>query len=597
MIVLATDAPLDGRQLRRLAVRAAAGLARTGSHYGHGSGATSWAPLMGVGYYSEVTQWDRGEYSAATNGGSGANYGKGPSDLAVVTTYNGFGYRADDHANTTSAATALSNNGGAVSGGGIIGSAQDADLFTFMTGAGAVSLNVAPAGWGANLDIRADLLDAAGNLVATSNPEAGLGAALAANLAAGTYFLRIDGVGAGNPAADPPTGYSDYGSLGQYTISGLIIDAGQFATLAVNDVAVSEGAGQAVFTVTISGTLTEPLTVNYATADDTAQAGADYSATQGTLTFLPGGPNQLPVNVAIASDTAYEGVERFFLTLQNASTGALIADGQGAGTINDDDFALSISDWSTREGSPNRGKRATAPRFTPFTFTISLSGAAPHEISVRYDTVDGTAIAESDYSQAGGVVTFAPGETSKSVTVNVVADTSVELDERFQVVLSAPSGAGLADAAGEGIILDDDSKASGKLSGLSSTKTPQSVLPKPVRDVFAWQEGGLGHEHDHEQGHEEEDHDFAEDHLAIVFAARHTVSISSTGPRLESRHDRAFADWASRRAARRAAEVGISGSAPPSIAAAEIELFDLEREADSPTDTDWLDILASDLTR
>jgi hypothetical protein len=109
-------------------------------------------------------------------------------------------------------------------------------------------------------------------------------------------------------------------------------------------------------------------------------------------------------------------------------------------------------------------------------------------------------------------------------------------------------------------------------------------------------EGALGHEHDHEQGHEQGDHDFAEDHFAIMFAARHTVSISSAGPLMESMRDRALADWVSRRAARRDEPIGVSGPAPRSIAAADNELFDLESEADSPTDTDWLDILASNLS-
>src|SRR4029434_3938099 len=125
--------------------------------------------------------------------------------------------------------------------------------------------------------------------------------------------MRIDGVVVDNPSANPPTGYTDYGSIGQYTISGQIVDAGGFATLAVGDVTVSEGAGVANFTVALSGTITEPVTVDYLTADDTALAGSDYVATHGTLTFLPGGPNQFAVAVPILGDTGYEPTERFFL--------------------------------------------------------------------------------------------------------------------------------------------------------------------------------------------------------------------------------------------------------------------------------------------
>jgi hypothetical protein len=190
--------------------------------------------------------------------------------------------------------------------------------------------------------VRVDLLDAAGNLVASSIPSR-------------AWRKLWPQSGRGNvPPADrrrtannPPTGYTDCGSL---TIQ--IIDAGGLATIAVSDVTVSESAGRAVFTVTLSGTITEPVTVDYLTADDTARAGSDYTTTQGTHTFTPGGSNQFQVAVPIVGDTAYETVERFFLRLQNASSWAMISDGQGIGTINDNDIALAISNWSTREGSP-----------------------------------------------------------------------------------------------------------------------------------------------------------------------------------------------------------------------------------------------------
>jgi hypothetical protein len=478
-------------------------------YYGHGSGATSWAPLMGAGYYAEVTQWDRGEYSGATNGGANANYGKGPSDLAVITSYNGFGYRADDHGNSTAQASALGTSGGTVSGGGVIGGSQDADVFAFLTGAGDVTLNVTPAALGANLDVRADLLDGTGNVIASSNPAGGLGASLAANLPAGTYYLRIDGVGVGNPAANPPTGYSDYGSIGQYTISGQVVDAGGLASLAVGDVTISESAALATFSVTLTGTISEPITVDFLTVDDTAAAGADYAATQGTLTFLPGAVTSQAISVPIIGDSAYEGVERFFLRLQNASPGALIADSQGVGTINDDDIALSISNWSTREGTPNRGKKSSEVQFTPFTFTVSLSGPSVTPVAVRYDTQNGTALAATDFSASGGTVTFAPGETAKTVTVNVIADATAEPDEGFKVVLSTPVGADLADAIGDGTIVDDDSKGKpAKSSTVKPASSPKLTSPKrPVRDVFTWQgTANQAHMHGDEEGrHQESD--------------------------------------------------------------------------------------------
>lgn len=570
------------------------GITGSAYYYGHGSGATSWAPLMGVGYYTEVTQWDRGEYSGATNGGAGANYGKGPSDLAVITSYNGFGYRADDHGNTTSQPTALATSGGAVSGSGIIGTAQDADVFAFMTGAGNVTLNVSPAALGANLDVQADLLDAAGNLVASSNPVAGLAASLALDLPAGMYYLRIDGVGVGNPGANPPTGYTDYGSLGQYTISGQIIDAGGLATIAVSDVAVSESAAEAVFTITLSGTITDNVTVEYLTSDDTARAGSDYTTTQATHTFTPGGANQFQVAVPIVGDTAYETVERFFLRLQNASNGAMISDGQGIGTINDDDIALSISNWSTREGSPNRGRGSSGVQLTPFTFTISLSGPAANAVSVRYDTQNGTAIAGTDYNTAGGTVTFAPGETAKTITIDVIADSNAELDEGFTVVLSAPVGADLADASGNGTILDDDTKSGGKppkITAPKPAKAPKPATLKPVRDVFAWQEGAEQlHDHDHDASGLNLDLDSPASASLLLSDRSDEFSPPASAAPATARLGRAEASLFAARPARWQLPVGPESAVIALLGSDASD--DASGEASPADDADWLDVLA-----
>ena len=97
------------------------GLTGGASYYtGHGSGETGWASIMGVGYYQNVTQWDRGEYYNSNNAGSTANYSKGPDDLSIITTGSGFSYRADDHGNSNASASTLSVTGTTVSGSGIV---------------------------------------------------------------------------------------------------------------------------------------------------------------------------------------------------------------------------------------------------------------------------------------------------------------------------------------------------------------------------------------------------------------------------------------------------------------------------------------------
>ncbi|MEH6472442.1 MAG: PKD domain-containing protein [Halopseudomonas sp.] len=212
----------------------------TASYYtGHGSDSSlvSWAPIMGVGYYKNVTQWSKGEYSGANNG---------QDDLTIID--GKLGYRFDDHGDSQSNASALvSDNNGAIASSnpetdsyndlpdnkGIIGDAADIDMFYFDSGTGSISLIITPA-WdafyrsvrrGANLDIKASLLDESGNIITTSDPLNETQAVIAAQLTEGRYYLSVEGVG------NIQTPYSDYGSLGQYFISGTIIPTGSTQNL------------------------------------------------------------------------------------------------------------------------------------------------------------------------------------------------------------------------------------------------------------------------------------------------------------------------------------------------------------------------------
>ncbi|MBI5269468.1 MAG: pre-peptidase C-terminal domain-containing protein [Burkholderiales bacterium] len=186
-----------------------------GGYYpGHGSGDTGWAPIMGVGYYQPVVQWSIGEYNTANN----------HEDDIVVMGNNGAPLRPDDHGNKAGKATALATtpNGSNINltGSGVIERRKDKDVFKFTAGAGAGSITVSPDSRSANLDVFVKLTDAAGTVVAKAKPPTTLGATLSFNLpAAGTYYVTVDGVGVYDPATD---GYSDYGSLGQYRVTGTV---------------------------------------------------------------------------------------------------------------------------------------------------------------------------------------------------------------------------------------------------------------------------------------------------------------------------------------------------------------------------------------
>jgi hypothetical protein len=189
------------------------------SYYGgHGSGVTGWAPIMGSGsspiwgeISKELSQWSKGEYAGASN--------TTDDDLSIIANQNnGFGYRTDDYANNRTTALALFRRGGAVETYGIIEQNTDIDWFSFTT-SGSVNLTVNPFVRGANLDILARLYNASGQWIADFNPTELLSASLQLNLTSGNYFLSVEGTGKGDPQG---TGYSKYGSLGQYSITGTI---------------------------------------------------------------------------------------------------------------------------------------------------------------------------------------------------------------------------------------------------------------------------------------------------------------------------------------------------------------------------------------
>lgn len=212
------------------------GTSSEGYYEGHGSGATSWAPIMGIGYYSQVTQWSRGEYPDANNS---------EDDLAIISgSRNGLGYRNDDHSGTGGGGTPVDTFGeDGISGSGIIERNTDVDLFSLQTSGGTVSIVVENANYDPNLDVRLRLLSGAGAEVAVSDPPSGLDASLTLAIGAGTYQLEVSGTGAG----DLSSGYGDYGSLGSYSISGTVprdlVLAAEVVSPSAPEVSLTEGTG------------------------------------------------------------------------------------------------------------------------------------------------------------------------------------------------------------------------------------------------------------------------------------------------------------------------------------------------------------------
>ena len=210
----------------------------TAYYTGHGSGNTGWAPIMGVGYYKPVTQWSKGEYPGANN----------PQDDVAVIHAAGAALRPDDYANVIAGASPLGGNANAVNQIGIIERNSDIDIFAFATAGGRAQFNASPDPVAPNLDVLLTLLNAQGNAIAQANPSDSLSASLDVSLASGQYFLKVEGIGKG----DLTTGYSDYGSLGQYQITGSYVP-GQTASSPAAVISASPALGDAPLKVTFDG--------------------------------------------------------------------------------------------------------------------------------------------------------------------------------------------------------------------------------------------------------------------------------------------------------------------------------------------------------
>ena len=212
----------------------------------------------------------------------------------------------------------------------------------------------------------------------------------------------------------------------------------------------SEGTGSATITVTLSGDTAFAASVQYATANGSATAGADYTTASGPLTFLPGVSTQT-FAVSILDDDLIEGDETVLLsladpvsaTLGTASAELNIVDDEGQPT-------LSISDVSAGESDGI------------IVFDVSLSFATTFDVSVDYATSDGPAgpggaAAGTDYAHTAGTLDIPAGLTQAQIEVPILQDGFYEGDEVFSVELDNPANADLGDALGQGTVVDDES--------------------------------------------------------------------------------------------------------------------------------------------
>ncbi|WMW79455.1 Calx-beta domain-containing protein [Undibacterium cyanobacteriorum] len=289
------------------------------------------------------------------------------------------------------------------------------------------------------------------NLVTPTN------ATIADNLGVGT--IRDDGTGTGGTDNDTPT-------------------------LSVSSPTVAESAGFAQFTISLNNASTTATTVSLALANGTATGtGTDYGSgtatnlqvstdgglnwTNATTATIAAGATSVLVRTPITEDTLDEIDETFTLTATRTAGTTTNASAVGTATITDNDAtpSLSINDITVNEAA------GTA------TFTVTLSAASGQTVTVGYNTSNGTATAGSDYTSTTGTLTFAPGVTTQTITVNIANDAPAIFEgaETFNVNLVTPTNATIADNLGVGTIRDD-----GTGTGGTDNDTPTLSVSSPT---------------------------------------------------------------------------------------------------------------------
>ena len=274
---------------------------------GHGSGDISWGPIMGTGYGRNVSQWCKGDYYLANNT---------QDDLATIA--GKIPYRTDDHGNTPGSATALFLSGGTNvvstspendpgnlnrANKGILERNWDIDVFSFVTGNGGIGLSVQP--WvnpsaltrGGNLDVRLELYSESGVLLATNNPASQTTAQIKTNLSEGRYYLHVRNSEAGAPFSSNPSGYTAYGSLGQYFISGFVVASTGFVAAPIAELQATD--------LTQSGVSAKQFAVRY--SDDVGVDVSTLNAKDVRITG-PNGYDQLAQFISV--DSTIDGSPR-----------------------------------------------------------------------------------------------------------------------------------------------------------------------------------------------------------------------------------------------------------------------------------------------
>jgi Ca2+-binding RTX toxin-like protein len=257
----------------------------------------------------------------------------------------------------------------------------------------------------------------------------------------------------------------------------------------MDDLKVTEGDNglhDADITIYLNTTATSDVSMQYQTTDGTAKDGSDYIGDSDTL-VIPKGSKEGHIKIAIQGDTIPESTETFGVTLSNLTNANFLNNTatitNTVSILTDDDKnlpSLTIQAKPVYEGGPDE--------ITDYPVIFTLSSTPANDVTLHYETKNGTALDGSDYQGASGDVTFLAGENQATLIINVLGDSEIENDEDFILELSNPTGLKLANSLPTQdvnlLIRDDDQ---------GTDTTPQTLEGTPKDDVLdATKNGGFG---------------------------------------------------------------------------------------------------------
>jgi hypothetical protein len=201
-------------------------------------------------------------------------------------------------------------------------------------------------------------------------------------------------------------------------------------------------------TISLSNPSAESIEVTVGSQDGTAMAGLDYiTAVAEPITFAPH-QTSATVVIRLLDDVLDEPTETLTLTLNAPQPDLLGLNRQAIVEILDNDAPPTIRVFDS--SAPETDGPDT------LAFTVELLAPSGKTVTVTYETVDGTAVAGTHYTATTGMITFAPGETTQTITVPIMGDETNNEDRTLQLILSQPINAIIGDNDATGTIVDDD---------------------------------------------------------------------------------------------------------------------------------------------